>query len=318
MSKHAAFIGLIVALLLGACAPAADLASQRSAEESYGYPGDVAGGAPAAAPMATAAAPMEEREAYDAASGVAQTNRLVIKNATLSIVVTDPAVSVEQIGQMAEDMGGFVVASNVYQTTVSTRVGQPGELVNYGSITVRVPAARLTEAMERIKQGAGEVNNENISGQDVTQEYTDLQSRLKNLQAAEAQLKEIMASATKTEDVLAVYNQLVSVREQIEVIKGQMQYFEQAAAFSSISVDLTPDAATRPLEIGVWKPQGTAKEAIEALVQALQNVADGLIWTAIYILPLGLLFALPIYGFVRWLASRRRNRKTSVPGPTSA
>ena len=313
MSRRIVLVSLLFALLLGACASSASPAAQPYAESDYSASdGQVAGGAPEAP-----AVPAERSAVEDATKAQVQ-NRIVIKNATLSLVVTDPAASVDQIAKMAEDMGGFVVSSNVYQTTIYTGVNQAAELVNYGNITVRVPSARLNEAMERTKQGAGEVTNENISGQDVTQEYTDLQSRLRNLQAAEAQLKEIMASATKTEDVLAVYNQLVYVQEQIEVIKGQIQYYDQASSFSSIAVDLTPDAATRPIEIGAWKPQGTAKEAIESLIRALQDIADGAIWIALYVLPLGLLFGIPLVALVRWFRARRRNKKAPLTGPTSA
>jgi hypothetical protein len=90
----------------------------------------------------------------------------------------------------------------------------------------------------------------------VTSEYTDLESRLGNLEAAEEQLTRIMESAVKTEDVLNVYNQLVQTREQIEVIKGQMKYYEQSAAMSAVSVELIPNEAVQPLSIGGWQPVG--------------------------------------------------------------
>ena len=83
------------------------------------------------------------------------------------------------------------------------------------------------------------------------------QARL-NLEEAEAQLQEIMDGAVRTEDVLNVHNQLVFVREQIEVIQGQIQYFEQSAAFSMISIELVADAAVQPLNIGGWQPAGVA------------------------------------------------------------
>jgi len=97
------------------------------------------------------------------------------------------------------------------------------------NIIIRVPAERLDEALDQLIGLAVEVDSESISRQDVTQEYTDLTSRLRNLESAEAQLMTIMDGAVKTEDVLAVYNELVAVQGQIEVIKGQMQYFEQSA-----------------------------------------------------------------------------------------
>ena len=120
-----------------------------------------------------------------------------------------------------------------------------------------VAAERLDEALTSIESESNRLPlTKNISSQDVTKDYTDLQSRLRNLEEAEAQLREIMASANKTEDVLSVYNQLVQVREQIEVTKGQIQYYEQSAALSAISVEILADEAVQPLTVGGWQPGG--------------------------------------------------------------
>ena len=134
-------------------------------------------------------------------------NRLVIRNANLTIVVDDPGQAMDSISSMAETMQGFVVTSNLFKTTTPK-----GKEVPEANITIRVPAARLNEAMGTIKKlvkdPEKDVRAENVSGQDVTKEFTDLNSRLKNLEQTEAQLREIMGSATKTEDVLSVYQQL--------------------------------------------------------------------------------------------------------------
>ena len=231
--------------------------------------------------------------------------RMVIKNADVAIVTVDPAQSMADISKMAENMGGYVVESNLYQQTLSS-----GSQVPYASITVRVPAEKLDQALSQIKDGAIEVENQNISGQDVTSQYTDLQSQLRNLEAAETQLQGIMEEATKTEDVLNVFNQLVNVREQIEVIKGQMQYYEQAAALSKISVSITADEAVQPIQVGGWQPSGVAKDAIEALIEALQFIASAAIWVVICVLPIGLLIGLPLFFVVRSVIRIRRRRKS--------
>jgi len=201
-------------------------------------------------------------------------------------------------------MGGYVVTSNLYQRTLSSGAQAP-----QAEISVRVPVERLKEALEQIKAGAITVESENISGQDVTQDYTDLQSQLRNLEAAEAQLTEIMEEATKTEDVLAVYNELVYKREQIEIIKGRMQYFEQAAALSMIAVSITADEAAQPIQIGGWQPAGVAKEAIETLIKTLQFLANVGIWFVLCILPVGLLIGLPLYFVARAVIRARKRRK---------
>ena len=231
--------------------------------------------------------------------------RLVIKNAELAIITIDPAQSMDEIGKMAESMEGFVVSSNLYQRTLNN-----GAKVPQANITIRVPVERLDEALEQIKAAAVEVESENTSGQDVTQEYTDLQSQLRNLEAAEAQLTEIMEEATRTEDVLAIYNELVNKREQIEVIKGRIQYYEQAAALSKIDVNITADEAVQPIQVGGWQPSGVAKDAIEALIEALQFLANVGIWFILCVLPVGLIIGIPFFFAGRLVVRSRKQRKT--------
>jgi hypothetical protein len=230
------------------------------------------------------------------ASGAAATDRLVIKNATLSIVVDNPTATVDAITKLAEGMGGFVVSLNTYKTTY----GPQAQEAEQANMTIRVPSANLNAALEQIKGLAVEVNNESVSGQDVTSEYTDLKSRLTNLEAAERQLQSIMEEATKTEDVLAVYNQLVYTREQIEVIKGQMKYYEESAAMSAITLDIVPNIVSQPIEVGGWHPEGVVKQALEDTIRALQNFTDGLIYFAIARLPFLLLFGIPALLIGRW------------------
>ena len=235
----------------------------------------------------------------------ASVERLVIRNANLTLVVEDPAASADEIADLAEAFGGFVVNSNVYQTTFAE-----GIFATQANITIRIPAERLDEALDQIKQDVVEVRSENISGQDVTQEYTDLDSRLRNLKAAEIELREIMASLTRAEEVLSVYQNLRQVREEIEVIKGRMQYFEQSARLSAISIDLLPDVISQPLQIGKWQPQGTAKNALEAMISVVQFLADVAIWLLIF----SPLLAIPIL-IIRWWRRRRGARKAEKQQP---
>jgi len=129
------------------------------------------------------------------------------------------------------------------------------------------------------------------------------------LEDTEAQLREIMASAVKTEDVLRVYNELSRIRGEIEMVKGQIQYYDQAAALSAISVTLVTDEAVQPLTIGGWQPAGVAREAVQALINTLQSLVDTVIWLIIYILPTLLVIAIPV-----WLVWRGVKGKLNLPG----
>jgi hypothetical protein len=289
---------------------------------------------------ARAEAPMQEA-AYDQSMGVApeapaevareaeggtsqsianltaqSAERIVIKNGSMTLVVVDPPESMDRITQMAQEMGGFVVSANLYKEQLSSGIEVPR-----ASITIRVPAERMDEAIRRIREQSNQDPlSENITSQDVTSDYVDLQSRLKNLEAAEAELAEIMQDAQKTEDVLAVYNQLVSIREQIEVIKGQIKYYDESAALSAISVELIADEAVQPIEIGGWQPQGVLKNAVEAFVRSMQFLVNALIWIVIYVLPvlliLFMIFVLPPLLLIRvW--TKRRKRKAAQNQPAT-
>ncbi len=220
--------------------------------------------------------------------------RMVIKNADLSIAVESPSHTMDAIMEMAENMGGYVTSSNLYETQTES-----GIKVHRARITIRVPSQVLDKALEEIKSGAGQVLSENISGEDVTREYTDLGSRLRNLENTETQLAKIMEETKDTEDVLAIYNRLIEIREEIEIIIGQMQYYEQSAALSSISVDIQANEAVQPLTIGGWQPVGVAKKAIQALINILEGIGNLLIWLVLLGVPL--VFILYLLSFPsRW------------------
>ncbi|HXD09491.1 MAG TPA: DUF4349 domain-containing protein, partial [Anaerolineales bacterium] len=232
--------------------------------------------------------------------------RLVIKNADLAIVVKDPKKSMAAISKLADTLGGFVVSSNLYQSYY----GPNNTEVPEATVTIRVPVAKLDEALADIKKDAVDVNTENVSGQDVTSEYVDLQSRLSAKQAAEKKLTQILNAADKTEDVLAVYTQLQLIETDIEVLKGQIKYYEESAALSAISVRLIAEAGTQPLTVGPWTPTGTAKEAVQDLIYFFQNFVEFLIRFVLYILPALILMAIPLYlVYIGGRALFRRFRK---------
>jgi hypothetical protein len=252
------------------------------------------------------------------ASSVPATNttieRLVIKNASLSLAVDDPEASMDRITALADELGGYVVSAYMYQITLES-----GAEVPQASISIRVPAERLDEVLETIKAETTQpLISENINSQDVTGDYVDLSSRLTNLEATEEQLQQIMDEAVKTEDVLAVYSQLTYIREQIEVIKGQMKYYEEASRLSMVSVELLANEAVQPLTIGGWQPAGVAKSAIQALINVVKWLANAAIWIVILILPVVLLVFGPP-ALIVWAVMRRRAKgKKAAKKSTSA
>jgi hypothetical protein len=304
MLKKLTFLVVLGALVLSACAARA---AAPEADYATGYGG--ADGASVVGALPPSDEAQEQPAGVTDATVSQAVERLVIKNASLALVVKDPLASVNSITALAEELGGFVVSSNTYQASTDAE----GNKIMQAYVTIRVPVEKLSEALGQLKGMAVEVRSENVSGEDVTAQYTDLESQLTNLEAAEAQLQKIMEGATRTEDVLNVYNQLVVVRGQIEQIKGQMKYYRDSAAMSAISLELIPDALAQPLQVAGWKPEGVAKEAFEALVRAFQGLATAGIWAAIYLLPLALVFGLPLYVIGRWVV-----RKLSKPKKQAA
>lgn len=310
MKKKGLVLGLILAasMLLGACA-----AEKSSTYDEAGYYE-----MPAAAPelenyiaeesLATSGQGVSDRS-YTSGTGenAIASERMVIYNADLQIAVEDPITAMEDIIQMAEAAGGFVVYSNVYQYSSST-----GRSIPRASVTIRVPAGDLDSVMDAIKNltpdPREDVLSENISGQDVTSEYTDLESRLRNLEAAEEALVALMEQAQDTEDVLNVFDELTYYRGEIETVKGRMKYLEESSALSAITVEIIAKESLQPIEIAGWEPKGTVKKAVEALINTGQKLVDILIWFGIYCLPFLVPLGFGIFFLVRFFRKRRAKK----------
>lgn len=333
--KRTLFISLVLALILSACATLraakTEAPSQPQVEFYSGVnnalpQAGVGGGASpqeayapdAAMPLPTMMAPSNQVTSSGSVVS-APVERLVIQNADLVVVVADVNKRMKEIETMAKDMGGFVVSSNLYQSYTNNNSQVPE-----ATVVIRVPAERLDEALDAIKKDAVEVQNENRTGQDVTNQYVDLQSQLKAKQAAEEQLLKIMQGAEKTDDVLAVYQQLQAIQSEIEVLKGQIKYYEESAALSAISVRLIAEETVQPIQVAGWRPQGVARDAIQDLINFLQNFADFMIRFFLSDLWKILLTALPFY--ILFLIARaifrrvraNRPKKELVPPPPPA
>lgn len=306
MIRKALWFLSIFLIFVSACAPASAPSAEKRVTNVFDQ---------GAIPEAIAPAPREvSGEFAFQEESVITTDRLVIKNASLEIVVDDPEKSMDTIARLAETMGGYVVSANLYQNVLSNGVEVPR-----ASITIRVPADKLNEALAKIEaESDREPLNKNIQSQDITSDYTDLQSRLRNLEAAEEQLIEIMNRATRTEDVLNVFNQLTQIREQIEVIKGQIKYYDQSVQLSSISVELIANEAVQPIAIGGWQPVGVVKDAIEALIRGLQIIVNAIIWLGLFVIPILVVILLPVFLIVRYIIRRRQRAGVTPPSPQAS
>ncbi len=237
---------------------------------------------------------------------------LIIRTGSLSLVVMTTEDAIADIKSMVEGMGGWVVESNIFSSGQARR----------GNITVRVPVEQFDAAIAGLKEMAIEVTNESTSGQDVTEEYVDLSARLANLEATRDRVRSFLEEARNVEEALAVNRELSRLEGEIEQIKGRMQYLTQSAAFSTISVNLTPDVLAQPIEIAGWRPDGIARDAIEDLVTILQGLGTFLIRFGITVLPVLIIIFFPLYLVVRLVRSalrrRRANRQAAAPPPVDS
>ncbi len=311
---------IISALILTACGVAATQAPAPTMVPPDYRNFGVGGGAPVPQEAPSMPGLDTTKSSQESAAGIvtnnapAATDRLVIQNADLTIVVKDVNARTKAIQDMAKQMGGFVVSANVYQT-----YAKDGTQIPQAQVVIRVPADQLDAALEQIKANTVDVQNESRSGQDVTDQYVDLQSRLAAKEATEAQLLKIMNDATKTEDVLAVYAQLQQVQTDIEVLKGQIKYYEQSAALSAISVNILAEETVKPLEVGGWKPQGVARDSIQSLIYFWQGFINFLIAFFLLILPVLITIAIPFFLaflLIRWIVRKTWKPKAKVAQPS--
>ncbi len=232
--------------------------------------------------------------------------RMIVYNGELTLVVKDSSEAQGDITQMITALGGYVSAS--------TSSIHSGGLLRI-NLTARVPAGQFHAVMDSLRDMAIEITRESIYTEDVTQEYVDLGSRLTALEAKAVRLEELMEEAEDTEAVLAVYNELSRTQQDIEHVKGRMRYLERTSAMATITVILVPDALSQPIEIAGWRPQGTVRRAIEALIQTFQWLVDALIWIVLLIVPVLVFIGFVTFGFI-WLLRNiffRRKKKDDVP-----
>jgi len=226
---------------------------------------------------------------------------MIIRTANIQLVVADPAEAVRALSAFCEARGGWVANSKQWREGEQPRA----------SLTIRVPAKDLAVALAEARRLAIRVESEAVEGQDVSEEFADLGSQLRNLEATENELRELLVTvrekAKKAADILEVHQQLVMVRGQIEATRGRMNYLSQMAAMSTIHAELITDAMAKPVVEPGWRPLVVVRDAGRSLVGTLQGLADALIWIVVYLLPVLLIAGSPILLLV-WIVRRRKRQ----------
>ncbi len=239
-------------------------------------------------------APMAEMPAATGYSETPMAEQKVIKTAYMEIEVLKGSFDSNffHIIQIAQKNGGYVSDTQSY----SDASGNMRE----GYITIRVPSERFDAAIDELKD-IGTIKSTQVSGVDVTQEFVDLESRLKNFEEQEKVLLDLMEQSKTVTDSIEVQRELSYVQGEIEVIKGRMRYLESMVSFSTIDVRLFEP---EPIET-----QGFL-HAIRRGLRGAISLLNGLVFFLIAASPVFVLIVVII--IIIWLSLRARHRRRAA------
>src|SRR5579864_3234025 len=219
--------------------------------------GVVGGGGGGGEPITAALASSRAPDALD--------TRKIVRNGFLDLLVNDVGQSITKIGSIVTGVGGFVEKST-----------QTNSGAHSASITVRVPAARLDPVVVQIKALATTVDRESVEARDVTREYIDLDARLRNAQAEEAQYLQILKRATTIKDTLDVTEKLADVRGRVAQMQGEMKFLTAQIDMSTLEIQLRAEADAAVAGIH-WRPLRQAKIAASEMVVGLADWVDSVV-----------------------------------------
>ena len=275
MSKARFALAALAAVLLAACGG--------GAVAPVGPATGVAGrGNPALAPAPELNTALQDSAKQGTTNGVLgvrfQSDRVLVLTAQLNFKAGDPWQVADRVQSLALGLGGDVVG-----------VSQSGQAEDKSAtVTIRVPNERFNDALAQIKAIEGaELISAQVSGEDKTEQFIDLDARLKAKQQEESRYLALLARADKIDDILKIDQVLSQVRAQIEQLQGQLNALKTRSSMATISLTVSTAApALKPLETG-WQPAKTFQAAVASLVSVLRVFADVAIWAFVWLwLPL--------------------------------
>lgn len=229
--------------------------------------------------------------------------RKVMYNASVSLEVDDIGKSIDEVEKNVRELNGYVVEVNYTSNNEQ----------DYGSITLRIPTDSLTAFLDGLEDYSGKVIEKRVVGQDVTEEYVDLTSRLKAKRVVEARLLDLLSKAEKTEDLLKISNDLSIVQEEIEQVMGRMKYLDNKTEFAEVAMNFMDVSIPIPDVKGneELKTGEKIKKTFAASVNSIMGFFSGLAVFLIGYSPILLLLAtatLLIYlGVRRYYKKRNSN-----------
>lgn len=222
-------------------------------------------------------------------ASVSKVDRKIVKNGSIDMLVKKVEETAVSIHSIVAKYDGQVDSSNLSNSGVD---------VKYGTMTIRVPNDKFDLAVGEIEKLAVKVNSLRVSSDDVTSQYVDLESRLKSKKAVEQQYVALLQRANKVEEIVTVHSYLDKVREEIEILQGQINYLANQVSMSSITISMTSEAEVQILGI-TWHPITVIKQSFRNLLEDLTGIAD---WLVVFVFALpGFLIKLAIFALIVWV-----------------
>ena len=229
-------------------------------------------------------------------------DRKIIRNAELDLEAGDPEDAQRKITSIAELHGGFVVESQQSSSEVQSATR---DIV---AMTVRVPSDKFANTLAEIRNVSTRVVVETVKGQDVTEEFIDIEAQLKTKKALEQQFMEIMKRANTVDDALSVHSQLADVRSEIERVEGRKRFLENQSAMSTIKIRLQTPKLFAQSSVGF---SGRLADSFSTGADVAVNFVLNLVTFVIAALPFALFICLPAFVFIRYVW-KRQSRPQSV------
>jgi hypothetical protein len=229
--------------------------------------------------------------------------RMVIYHAKIRMEVKEFQKIQQTIEQLVQNQGGYIVQANVYESEDHRLEG---------TVMTRIPQAKFQTFLGQLEKLAMKVHSRNVTGQDVTEEFVDLESRLKSKQAVEERLYQFLKDAKDTKDLLAISNDLARVQEEIEQIKGRMKYLQNQSALSTVTIHLFENKVVVPdlenKELNTWeKTKKQFMSSINLLLSLFSSLVVFLIGNLPIIFVLVILIGLFIF-FVKRITKQKNQQ----------
>lgn len=226
--------------------------------------------------------------------------RMVIYNAHLNVEVKDIKDTKNQLENLVSEMNGYIVSSSERNE---------GENKKYGNLKIRIPQEHFNSFIKKIEEISIEVLDRSVNGQDVTEEYVDLKSRLKSKRLVEERLITFMGQATRTEDLLRISNELARVQEEIESVVGKMKYLEDQTDLSTVNVIIQENKLIIPDiqkdDLNTWE---RTKQQFNESVNNVLLFASGTVVFLVGNSPILLFFVIIISSTVFIIKKKRKNK----------